>query len=483
MTTKPPVIGQVRTFQDVQRALENIRGSLLPVQTPSPAAWPGAGRALRGVVYPEDFGAIPNDPAFAAINTVAFNKAILAYPHVQVNAGTWYVNEGINVGAVDGVHFHGVSKWASVIQLVPLANNAVLLDFTKAGTTSANPLWRPKLTDIKLLSSDTTYTKTGLRTTDIHQATIDDIIIQGFHDSTHQSIGWHLLGRDENHFRNYLLSADTPLYIDRNPTLPGTDSGLEYCTFENGSYEAYKDNAHIKVSNDWISLADTHFIGTQVFSGGKWCLYIPKYFSHAEQPTTLEFTGTWDRPGADGGWFAYIEVDVSLAVNNGNHGNGKQLRADFKNITTYYGTYYAMNGIYITNFEPATSRFDNIFTSGGFTGTKWGGDMTANTKVAAIAIASVVSAGTEANYTSVDLSSCVPSNAAYVSGYISIPTGQGAYLASDSSGNGEQFFLNSGSIAMVVPYRIPLFTEQTYWWKGGASIDIVVTGYEYGTTY
>jgi hypothetical protein len=410
-------------------------------------------------------------PEWWGTDADAINAAINAVDGgvVQLSKGTYTATSTINLNK-NGTWLRGDSRYGTIIDFAPTANDTMLSVGLASGGGLATPMWQPKISDLSLTSSDTTYIKTAIDWIDVHQGMIDNVSIKGFKgDATHASIGIHTFGRDENVFSNYYIDADKPFIIDQDPILPAHLFGLEYTNFHNGSTVAYADNAHFEFVNG-VSGPNSQWTGYHVFSGGKWCLYAPSVFSTL--PINYDLNNwTWDRPGADDGWMVYLIADLT--------GGGLQPKVSMRNFVAYVGTVTHYNGYYVTGYEPSTSSFEGLSPLVSSTGDRFGGDLTYTYKLIPITPSSVLTDGTEVTWTSVDLSTFVPNNAREVWGYASSSVGAiNALLAPVVDGTG--YFHIVGPTASTHYFRLPLKTVQTIWYRVGAGdVDIIISGYSF----
>ena len=409
--------------------------------------------------FPQWWGGGPS--ASAAANLTAINSALAASRNVTITDGDWSCNEGLLMN-VNGQNLKGTNEYLSNIVLVPTGAGAILITAgLSSGGDLAHPYWQPVIENITLSSADTTYTKTAIKWLDVHQGKIRNIRISGFNDSSKSSIGIHWYGRDENVLENPYISADIPQQVSQDPILPATPYGLEYAHFRNISSAAVNTKAHIEVDST-LSLASFVMDGYNVFSGGLHGIHATAMSDDAV-PISIENV-VWDRPGANSGWFVYIDTLT--------HAQNRAI--NLRNLITYTGTFTTFNGYYVDGADLSLSTFDNLSYGAG--GTTYGGQLSNNPKVLPLAFAALTT-GSSTSSALIDRSSYVPSGARYVFGYVWGSTAGTVGKLGSIDGLATGYVLSTGT--GYQPFWLPLLTDQSLWYlvSGGGNINVVIGGY------
>lgn len=422
------------------------------------------GNGVCKEVYPQWWDAVPNSFGDATANTAAFNAAFVAYNIVTVTKGIWWTNGTITINDRQGPILQGVSKHDSIIRFAPTAND-ICIDFSRIGGSLAVPLFNAYIRNLTINTNDTTYTKTAIKWEDVHGGGIHDVNIDSWHDVGTTSIGIHFYGREEFYVRDTRIDANQPMKVSLNPVIGGV-AGLEYVNFRNLLLAGAADRSLIHIDDD-LSIASFVMDGYNVFAGGLNGFYAPNIYLQA---TSLSLENiTWDRPGANGGWFIYLDMNSA--------GTNKML--SLRNLVGYTGGYNSWNGFYVDNFDFANSTFENLHFYGSL-GTEWGGSLERIYKYGFKSGCAflALNAGAVAAWTLIDLSATISTNAKTVEGYVTLGAGTSTYLSSTIDASRNFLLLEGGSIS--IPFTLPLLTSQSLWYNcASGSLTVVITGYGY----
>lgn len=306
----------------------------------------------NALVTPEQFGAICDPPSTLAANmhdnTAAITAAIASLtPSAHKQGGrivlsncVYKITSTITINSSSiGIEGQGRS---SVILCQPTANTTCVAVDNSSGVCCS---YFNFVRHLRIASTDVTFTKVGLKLTDISQNQYEDIRIDKWADGTGSSAGYfsggtgsigvQTRGRDLTSFEHVMALADKPLVISVNPNNP---ISADLFSFHNTAWlvnTAFLGGAVINI-DDGVCLDHTTFDGFQSWIGGKDGL---RWLDTAVSCTSenLLISNVQLEQGTDStGWFLNID-----------HTGGDLLSI----LTVHNFSVYERNGIKVRNVQ------------------------------------------------------------------------------------------------------------------------------------
>ena len=184
---------------------------------------------LDGTYCPEMFGAIGDgihDDTAAVQSTVS---SAINGGTIRFSAKTYKLTSTILISA-GNIHIEGAGGLATIIKFEPTADG-VCFEFNDG----ASSLYGCSISSLKFTSTDTTYTKTMVKLSDVRGFQAKDLWASDGTWTGKQSVGIDVCGREEIRTRDCAhLAADIPIRINENPNLSlfSLDhSSIEGCQF------------------------------------------------------------------------------------------------------------------------------------------------------------------------------------------------------------------------------------------------------------
>lgn len=177
-----------------------------------------SGKAVTGILNVRDYGLATT----AADNTAAWN-ALVAIVNasgggktIEFPAGTFTFTPNASLTAITAneVHIRGAGTASTTITFNPTANATCLSwDLTQL---------RGSLTDIRINSSDTTYSKVGVYISDASQFRVHNVNVQDFFGANSEGIRYE--GREFGSIEDCQIVATVPIRLRKNPNVSGLDA-------------------------------------------------------------------------------------------------------------------------------------------------------------------------------------------------------------------------------------------------------------------
>jgi hypothetical protein len=193
--------------------------------------------------------------------------------HIFFAPGYFLQTTGI-VCTGSGVHVEGALGVISTITYNPAGSGTTAWTIGQVGTESFSNTFR----NLRILSSDTTHTKTALKLIDVSSTLIENITINGsdgccrWTQAGDGAIGIDIRGRETTTLRNIAINADQPLLLDGSPN--EANRNLDHFHFQDmyliGQVNAEVD-AHywpLIAANTLIYMTNVTFDGVQAWVGG-----------------------------------------------------------------------------------------------------------------------------------------------------------------------------------------------------------------------
>ena len=230
-----------------------------------------------------DFGAHPSNSA--TVNTTAINSAIAAGAQyyggaVFVPFGTYQHGElATPASYTGGLRIYGEGRFASRLQFVPTADNQVGLTInrTSGGAVASDIYSGLTIENIGLITTDTSYHKTGLKLVDVGETRIRDVNIFGFTGTAKDAVGLWTQGRESLWVDGLYVTACVPIRIGVNPDLTAGWLSADHFAFRNlylsvtGTPSALSSSCvHVDPGAHCSVLV---FDGVQAWVGGQYGLY------------------------------------------------------------------------------------------------------------------------------------------------------------------------------------------------------------------
>lgn len=153
------------------------------------------------------------------------------------------------------------SGLGTVINYAPTLSNTSLFTWSNPAVTTG--IYSGRLTDMQIISGDTSRVKTAINLIDVGEMEVSQIYIPLWHDTTSSSIGLKTNGRECSSFHDLKLFADRPILIDVNPNSPLATDHFHF-------WNIYVIPAPIKncvdIGNVWVT--NMSFDGYQAWVGG-----------------------------------------------------------------------------------------------------------------------------------------------------------------------------------------------------------------------
>lgn len=179
--------------------------------------------------------------------------------HVLLGVGTFLVTDTLTINQ-DRVHISGMGVWATGINFVPTSGKP-LFSFVKTGQV----LYQCSLSHLAIKSTETTYTKTAVKLTDVSRFHLHNVAIGPAGMWTGAgSIGVQFLGRELSVFGPLIdISADKPVVLSENPN---STLDCDKCHFHDITLTA-SGNACFKVDSG-VNLTAFVLDGSNSFNAG-----------------------------------------------------------------------------------------------------------------------------------------------------------------------------------------------------------------------
>lgn len=151
---------------------------------------------------------------------------------VFMTAGSWNMGPALVQSA--GVHIVGSGQDATFINFTPTNNvttpgsgtvdPGTCFQFCQAGGTSGNILYNCSIENLSIASTNTSFTKNGIRFVETSQLVISKVQITGMYGG--DSCGLQTMGHELNHIRDIHFEACIPIRVSKSPT---SYSSVFYC--------------------------------------------------------------------------------------------------------------------------------------------------------------------------------------------------------------------------------------------------------------
>lgn len=181
----------------------------------------------------------------------------------------------------------------TVLEYKPASNNTSMITWWNAATTTG--LYFGRLTDMLIVSGNTTLVKTAIHLIDIGDMEIANIYIPLWTDTTKGSIGMQVNGRQTSSFHDLRLFADKPLIIGKNPNI-GIHSDMMH--YWNLYLIADPVNPVITANSDMF-FTNTTFDGFQSWNTSNYGFYYNGTGTAGSQGFGLYFSGIRSEEGSD----------------------------------------------------------------------------------------------------------------------------------------------------------------------------------------
>lgn len=218
-----------------------------------------------------DYGA---DPSGATDSLAAWNLWVAALNSATgllgvLPPGTFKLTASPNKITSSSIFIEGQGEQVTFVNMVPAAT-MVAFDFDQGGGSGAQ--WG--VSNLTITSSNTTYTKTGIKMTDHSGCYVSHIKMVGLYGG--DSVGLHLNGRADSTFDNLVIAANVPIRLSHNPNDPVNDADhLEFRDLYLLPYATAPStlaHASILIDPD-VVVSNVSFSGRQGWVGGKYGIY------------------------------------------------------------------------------------------------------------------------------------------------------------------------------------------------------------------
>lgn len=196
----------------------------------------------------------------------------------------------------------------TVLGYNPTSNNTSMVTWWNAAVTTG--LYFGRMTDMLILSGNTTFVKTAIHLIDIGDMEISNIYIPLWTDTTKGSIGLQVNGRQTSSFHDLRLFTDKPIVIGKNPNIIISSDMMHYW---NLYLIADPSNPVITANSDMI-FTNTTFDGFQSWNTSNYGFYYNATGTAGARGFGLYFAGIRSEEGSDpNAYTIYINTPDGLA--------------------------------------------------------------------------------------------------------------------------------------------------------------------------
>lgn len=111
---------------------------------------------------------------------------------------------------------------STLLDYAPTTGGTTMITWHNPAVTSG--IYSGRLSDMQIISVDTTHTKTAINLIDVGEMEVSQIYIPVWSDVSFNSIGLKTNGRECSSFHDLKIFADIPIFVDKNPnSLLSTD--------------------------------------------------------------------------------------------------------------------------------------------------------------------------------------------------------------------------------------------------------------------